>query len=454
LSRATRRVDTDAILRDGAYFLLGDYALRDEVLARIRRVFLDGIESIEGAECRRRVEAAGLARMHEHFPVEKLLVFEAYLQKHLQRELYYWSYRVGRDDLGLAGTFYVDHLIVMRIHYPFMVARKAKNVVSPPFPLGEKLRLGFAALRNLPMLFNAIAKLGERKRQRSAYSAEKTHRNLPVPARAHGAHVDTWYGHSYDGINLWLSIDGVNEDNTVILYPEMFGYPVRYDPVSMYLAEGVPVTRPDKVVPKPGQLLVFNPELLHGTQLNISDETRVVLTTRLNPGTPRFEVNAAWNFEHWYSSDDLERRRFSTVTVFPAKKFRGEPSFAPRKEIPAVATPRAVRDARLDGAEARAACRSGDLPDGGRIAVDFENAKLMIFRRGAELRAFGRICPHLGMDMVGGYSDDAAFHCPGHGVTYSLADGSSRCEAFALRRYDAFERDGEVFVRRVAQEAG
>jgi nitrite reductase/ring-hydroxylating ferredoxin subunit len=108
----------------------------------------------------------------------------------------------------------------------------------------------------------------------------------------------------------------------------------------------------------------------------------------------------------------------------------------------------------LDGAEARAACRSGDLPDGGRIAVDFENAKLMIFRRGAELRAFGRICPHLGMDMVGGYSDDAAFHCPGHGVTYSLADGSSRCEAFALRRYDAFERDGEVFVRRVAQEAG
>lgn len=454
MSRATRRVDTDAILRQGAYFLLDEYALREEMLEKTRRAFLDGIEAIEGAECRRRVEDAGLAKMHEHFPVEKILVLEAYLQKHLQRELYYWSYRVGRDDLGLDGTFYVDHLIVMRIHYPFLVARKAKNVVPPPFPLGEKLRLGVAALRNLPMLFNAIAKLRDRKRQRSAYDAEKTHRKLPVPARAHGAHVDTWYGHSYDGINLWLSIDGVNEDNTVILYPEMFGYPVRYDPVSMYLAEGVPVTRPDKVVPKPGQLLVFNPELLHGTQLNISDETRVVITTRLNPGKPRFELNAAWNFEHWYSSEDLERRRFSTVTVFPAKKFRGEPSFEVKREIPSVKTSHVTREARLDGAEAMRVCASAELADGARVAVDFENAKLMIFRHGDTLRALGRICPHLGMDMIGGYSDAATFHCPGHGVTYSVADGRSRCEAFALRPYDAFERDGEVFVRRAAQETG
>jgi hypothetical protein len=45
-------------------------------------------------------------------------------------------------------------------------------------------------------------------------------------------------------MNLWWSIDGVNVDNTVILYPDMFGRPLQYDPKSMYLAAGVPVSKP------------------------------------------------------------------------------------------------------------------------------------------------------------------------------------------------------------------
>ena len=65
--------------------------------------------------------------------------------------------------------------------------------------------------------------------------------------------MDTWYGHSYDGINLWWSIDGVNEDNTIILYPEMFGRALKYDPVSMYIAPGVSLPRPHKIAMAPEQ---------------------------------------------------------------------------------------------------------------------------------------------------------------------------------------------------------
>ena len=442
------RVDTPAILRDGKYFVLDDYALREEMYAKVTRAFFDGIERISGTDVRRQVEAAGLPRMHEFFPASKLLLLEEYLLKTLQRDLYYWSFRVGRDDLGLEGTFYVDHLIVMRIYYPFLVSREAKNVEKPGYPFWEKARLGIAALKNWRLIVNEITKAREKRRLRSAYKPETYHQRLPEVARAHGAHIDTWYGHSYDGVNLWWSIDGVNVDNTVILYPGMFGYQYPYDPVSMYLAEGVPVTKPHKIVTKPGQLLVFNPETLHGTQVNISDQTRIVITTRLNPGQPRFDLNAAWNFEYWYSSDDLERRRFTAVTVFPAKKNRGNPSFEIKPGKPAPDTRLFELSGPLETGEERRICSSDELPEGAKIAVNFENARLMVFRVDDVLRALDRVCPHLSFDMIAAYHDDEKLYCPGHGVAYSLVDGTSHCSAFTLKSYDVFERAGAIYVRR------
>jgi nitrite reductase/ring-hydroxylating ferredoxin subunit len=272
-------------------------------------------------------------------------------------------------------------------------------------------------------------------------------------ARAHGAHIDTWYGHSYDGLNLWWSIDGVNEGNTIILYPGMFGYQYPYDPTNMYLAEGVPVTEPQKIVPQPGQLLVFNPEVLHGTQVNISDQTRVVISTRLNPGQPRFELDAAWNFEHWYSSDDLERKRFSSVTVFPAKDNMGKPSFEFKSGTAAPETTLIEMPGELAGEEAQRVCASSELGDGEKIAVDFQDAKVVLFRVDGEVRALSRVCPHLSFDMRAAYHDDKAIYCPGHGVAYGLDDGSSGCPAFALERYTAWEQDGSIFLQRPQPDA-
>jgi nitrite reductase/ring-hydroxylating ferredoxin subunit len=434
------------MLRDGAYYVLDEYALRDELYPRVIRAFFDGIEKFAGADVRRRVEEAGLPRMHEHFPASKLLLLEDYLLHTLQRDLFYWSYRVGRDDLGLKGTFYVDHLIVMRIYYPFLVSREARNVEKPPYPMWEKARLGLAALRNWRLVVNEITKAREKRKARSAYKPEAYHQKLPEVARAHGAHIDTWYGHSYDGLNLWWSIDGVNDDNTVILYPGMFGYQYPFDPVSMYLAEGVPVTKPHKVVTKPGQLLVFNPETLHGTHVNISDETRIVITTRLNPGQPRFDLSAAWSFEHWYSSDDLEHKRFNAVSVFPAKKYRGKPSFEFKPGKPAPETRLVSLDASLSTGEHRVIA-STELAEGKKIAVDFLDAKLVLFRVDGQVRALDRVCPHLSFDMIAAHHDDKAIYCPGHGVAFNIADGASRCAAFRLCQYAASERDGSIFLR-------
>jgi nitrite reductase/ring-hydroxylating ferredoxin subunit len=448
---ATKVVDVPSIVRDGAYYVLDDFALREQMYGRVTEAFLDGVEALASRDSRTSLERVGLRKLHEHFPVAKVRLLEDFVLKRIREELYYWSFAVGRETLGLPHPFYVDYLIMVRIHYPYLLSRSKQVVVDPPYPVREKLRLGLASLRNVRMLTNQLGVAGRKRRarreKRIAYDPVSYHGDLPVPARAHGAHIDTWYGHSYDGINLWWAIDGVNVDNTVILYPDMFGRPLGYDPKNMYLAAGMPLSKPHHIDIAPGQLLVFNPETLHATQVNISSDTRVALTTRLNPGQPRFNDNAPFNFEHWYASPDLERRRFGALTVFPSHVFRGEPSIGQRGAFQQQRTIRVTLPDRLAVETPTRVCSASEFPAEHKLVLDLENAKLILWRASDGVRAFRRMCPHLGFDLGDGYHEDETVYCPGHGIAFSLADGGSRCDAFRLRPVEAFEHDGAVYVQ-------
>jgi nitrite reductase/ring-hydroxylating ferredoxin subunit len=448
------KAEVDAILKEGAYFRLDDYALRDELCAKILATFLDGVEKLAGAMCREQVAADGLGQLHRHFPISKIHLLEAHLMRALRDDLYYWSYRVGSDTLGLPDPFYVDHLIVFRIHYPFLSARAAHDIEPPPLLWEERMRLGLAALRDWGALRSYFRRHKGRGKtsgnQRKEYDPVTYHGRIPVPARSHGPHIDTWYGHSHDGINLWLSIHGVNKDNTVILYPEMFGRPLAFDPVSMYIAPGIDVSRPHQIELRPGELLVFNPEMLHGTQVNISDETRVALTTRINPARPRFASDAPFHMEHWYCSDDLRRRKFSAVKRFDASLNRGEPSFEQREPYKGNKTVRMKKNGNLNGASPAPVCSADELRRGEKLAVDWNDAKLLLWRGPDGIRAYSRACPHIGVDLADGYHDEGEIFCPGHGIAYSLGDGRSKCDAFRLKQFNAFEKDGMIYVEQPA----
>jgi nitrite reductase/ring-hydroxylating ferredoxin subunit len=450
------RDEVASILADGAHYVLEDYALRDELQAKIRQAFLEGIEALAGAACRSEVEAHGLRELHRYFPLAKIHKLEAHLMRSLQDELYYWSYRVGADTLGLAHPFFVDHFIIFRIHYPFLLARDAGAIEPAPIVWKERMRLAYGALRDWDALKDYVG-LGRGpadEKVRSVHDAFAYHGDIPAPARSHGPHMDTWYGHSYDGINLWLSIDGVNVDNTVILYPDMFGRPLEFDPVTMYIARGQEICKPLKVEIGAGDLLVFNPEMLHGTQVNISDVTRVALTTRINPGQPRFGVRASAYMEHWYRSEDVERREFSRPRRFPHDKYRGEQSVRARDRYPGNRTMRLAVEGEMAAGRPIPVCSAQALARDLKIAVDIGKHKLIVWRAAGELRAFGRLCPHLGIDLADGYHDERDIYCPGHGIAYSLTDGRSKCAAFGLREYRAFERDGTIYVERIGNEAG
>lgn len=438
------RPDASAILSRGAYYILDRCASHDEVYPAVCEAFYQGVREIAGEEAAKAVRRDGLAMLHKHFPTEKVLLLEEHVRLALKDTLFYWSYRVGKEDLGLAHPFYVDHLIVIRIHFPYEVAKTAKRADKPGASRADLIDHVVSALRNPRIIVNQASRAVRRPRHNSAYDPDQFHGPLAKPARSHAAHIDTWYGHSFDGINLWWSIDGVTVDNTVILYPDMFARPVDYDEKSMYLAKGQQVSEPHNVDLKPGQLLLFNPEMLHSTQVNVSDRTRVALTTRVNPHKPKFNAEAPFNFEHWYNSRDLEQRRFKALDVFPAGRNRGAPSYEPQPKLePHLTTKLTVGHALADGP----ACSASELVNGRKVAVDFEDAKVILWREASgEIKAYSRLCPHVGVDLADGWHDKDVVHCPGHGMRFSWRDGGSKCKSFRLRMFEVEERDGKVFL--------
>lgn len=441
--------DASAILSKGAYYILDRCVSHDEVYPVVCEAFYSGVADLAGAEAAALVRRDGLAMLHKHFPTEKVLLLEEFVRDALKETLLDWSCRVGSEDLGLPHPFYVDHLIVIRIHFPFEVAKKAKSAERPDAARADFMDHAVSALRNPRIILNQISRAIRRPRRNSAYDPDQFHGALAKPARSHGAHIDTWYGHSFDGINLWWSIDGVNVDNTVILYPEMFGRPVDFDQKSRYLAQGQQVSEPHQVDLKPGELLLFNPEMLHSTQVNISDTTRVALTTRINPHKPKFNDEAPFNFEHWHNSSDIARGRYKALDVFPAAKHRGAPSYSARPRYENRNTKTFVVNHR---AAEGPACALSDLAAGVKVAVDFSDAKVILWREeNGEIKAYSRLCPHVGVDLVDGWHDAEQIHCPGHGLRFSWKTGNSSCASLKLREFGAVERDGEVFISRMAR---
>ena len=183
---------------------------------------------------------------------------------------------VGRKNLKIKNNFYVDDNIVYRVHYPYLIARKSI--------LKRKLYLG-VNLKNFKQAEMEINKAKNKKNinlSEGDFAKIKYHKGLPDAAYAHGPHRDTWFGHTFGALNLWWGICGVNKKAGLLIFPKDNDYNLHHLPMPAYLSPGQPISKPEIISLEDGKLYVFDPEILHGTKLNTSNETRIVVTGRIN----------------------------------------------------------------------------------------------------------------------------------------------------------------------------
>lgn len=439
--------DLLAELKNGRYFVFNDFTQKQLYYDSVRQVIFDGIEEVESLECRQVIEENGLASMHKYFPVDKLIYLDIFIREHIRQLMVEMAYSFCKNDLKLPSEFFIapDYLLV-KISYPFEVAIKSKVTYKQYIQYRNKCLKPSQRFKIKEFLrkFKAeTKKLLKKSKDDVGY-----HEIYPYAANAFGIHMDSWYGSPLDGINLWWAIEGVREDNSMVLYPERFGESIKYKKDFLYLPPGITMTKPQKVELTDGSLLVFNSDLLHGSHLNISNVTRVTIAPRVTLDKPKFNPESLdLELLEWYSSEDIARGEFGNIIKFTTKdncgvlyEGRQKPHVEKRISI-------TVNSSFSEGMPI-ALCPSDTLNVGEKMLVNLKKESLIVLRTIKGLQAVDAICPHLKVNLIDGFHDEQHISCPGHAVAFSLTDGSSKCNLLKLRVYKVYDHNGKIFVEK------
>ena len=137
----------------------------------------------------------------------------------------------------------------------------------------------------------------------------------------HGPHRDTWFGHTFNALNLWWSISNVSERTGVILYNQTNNYKLQHEKNPAYIKKNKHYTGKPKVISmKDGELLVFDPEILHASRIITNDRTRIVFSARINENKPKFyKKSGEVEFPYWLRSDDIKNNTCNKIHTFYKK---------------------------------------------------------------------------------------------------------------------------------------
>ena len=442
-------------LKNGDYFVLNNFTQKQEFYTSLEGIILKGIEKIEGRECRQAIEKNGLSQMHHHFRVDKLMYLDVYVREKSRELMMHMAYSVCQYDLKFSTEFFlIPDDFLFKISYPFEIAVKSQATyrqyleykqarAKKTLPLNS-----YQFLRNVKQEVKAWIK--DRPNKSAKVEPKSYHDHYPYAANAYGPHLDSWYGSALDGINLWWAIAGVKEDNSMIFYPETFGRYIKYNQKFAYLPPGITLPKPYKVEIPDGSVLVFNSDLLHGSQLNISNLTRIVIAPRVNIGQPKFNPESQeMEFSGWYSSQDIGKGNWENSRNFSLKENLGSVYQGRQKPHVEKRIAITVNSSLSDGTPIEL-CPSETIGIGEKMLVNLPKQSIIVFRTKAGLQAVSALCPHMKINLIDGFHDEQQIYCPGHGVAFSAADGTSKCKLLKLQAYKAYESEGKIFLEKEA----
>ncbi|MBK8510147.1 MAG: phytanoyl-CoA dioxygenase family protein [Candidatus Competibacter sp.] len=411
----------NGILRDATYYILAGFGNQARIASLVCNLILDAVGAIAGANARQALADQGLERLHEHLPSEQIGTLRDQVMTVLRPELFNFAFELGRDFLGLTDEFFIDDYTILRVNYPYAIALKSGETAENP-GIGRtdpKVR----ALRNSTQKRDLV------------YDPRSYHKQTPPASWAHGPHKDTWTGHSRNGVNLWLAVSRVNEENGMVFYPDTFGKAYQPDPRSLYLVQGYPMPPPNKMALRQGEMLVFNPELLHATHLNTSDQTRIAVSARINPERPRFDPNCFYAREFWHSSRDIESGRPDVIRQFNREEnFEDVSSRFPETPVEhLIYTP--VRCLLGNDGRERVETAALTVRNGKALVELSDGQRVILLSEVGGWRGVQEMCAHLDVSLMDGHHGDGRIHCPAHGVTFYTASGCSSSELLNLRTF-------------------
>lgn len=400
------------------------------ITERVVEEITESVATLKGNEAAGILRQRGIERLHEVIEARDIGPLRDHVLEKLRQPLLAIAVSIAREFLGWDADFYVDDYLILRVNLPYEVARSADASAENP------------GIGRLTPRVRALAMA--RRKLDPVYNPAGYHRGHPPAAWAHGPHVDSWAGHSKTGRNIWWAISDVSAEAGMVYYPELALKTLPLDPRTLCLQAGYPLPKPTCLPLRAGELLVFDPEVLHGTHLNTTDTTRVAITMRLDASKPAFAPECFYAFEFWRRAADIETNK-DEILHFPREDNLAAPAAEkpsqPRRSLPII-------QGTLDTAsQSIRAVFAKEIVSKKRIIVEAPPYRVMVVRTEAGLEAYDAFCPHYGIDLGDGESDDNRTYCPACGVGFDIHTGRSSCPSLSLRRYELWEADGAVLIR-------
>ncbi len=330
-----------------------------------------------------------LSKIHLFLKPEKIPELQKLLQERFQSDICEWIMYVSEKHLGMKDEYFVDEKFYFRINFPYDYARKS-NSIDKTHPLS------------------------------------KYNKGLPKACWSHGPHIDSWYGHSFNAINFWWNVGGVNEQNSMTLHLKKNTSNFIYDEF-MYLDKNIQPPTPTKIDMKEGELLLFNSEQLHATRLNTSKDTRFVVTVRVIQNQPVF--NKRINHHHyldWMSSKNIKNKDYSTKKYPNFKILKKKIKKKIKSKYKSLNLKFSIKDKKF--------FKLIKINQNNILEVNFLDKKILLTKHKNKFFAFNSICPHLGVNLKNGFVLNDKIKCPAHGIEFGLNDGKSGCQ-LKIRTY-------------------
>ena len=404
--------------------------------SRVTSAILDVVRDIRGAEAADRLQGLGMDHLHEVCDPLDVTALRDRVLTELRQPMLSAAVAVGREVLGWSGEFWLDDYLILRINFPYEIARCADSSAENMGigRLTESVRALYQTRKSVDPTFQPLA----------------YHGPFPPAAWVHGPHVDTWAGHSRDGRNILWAIGDIPADANMVVYPELTGETLPCDPTSLYLAAGYPIPAPTRVSLTVGEMFVFDPQIPHATHLNTSGRTRVAISLRLCRELPQFDPICFWAREFWRRASDIEMGH-DEILHLPRESHLASAvarhPVTPRGLLPVVpghvdlAGRLVVPASALGGLLAR------------RLIVEAPATRVLLVRVGDALHAFASDCPHDGRDLADGGCDDKQTYCPACAVGFDLTTGRSATPDLTLRSY-AVTTDADGLIIDVTATCG
>ena len=385
---------------------------------------------LKGERAAEIVAAGGLESLHTAIESTDFGPLRDTVIEKMRPDLLRMAVAIGRDLLRWADEFYVDDYLILRINFPYEAARQGG-------PAGENPGIG----RVSP----SVRELARSRRTIDpVYDPKGYHNNLPPAAWAHGPHQDSWAGHSEDGLNIWWAMCDTPAEAGMVLYPELAGKELPREPKTLYLKAGYALPKPTLLPLAAGDMLIFDPEILHGTHLNVSPRTRVAVSLRLNAKQPRFSPDCFYAREFWRRASDIEQERLDAVMHLKREEHLAAPP-PPRT----VEWPERLRTIQVDYTEDGAPIRLGpssSIAENERVLVQLSDRRVLVHRVDGALAAIDARCPHYAIDLSDGAADRERVFCPGCGVAFNLITGASSAPSLTLERIPVQEDDAGILL--------